>query len=194
MNLIIFDLDGTLVRLPIDYDSLRRRLYAEFGDKRVFESIYKFLLSLDDKGRERAFKIIDEFELGSISSMYVDPTLNEGFSLIEDFEKALVTLQGLKPAKKILERIGLKDKFSIIVTREVSLDRTQQLMYVMNRLEANKEKTVFIGDTENDFRAAKTVGIVPIIVGSDIDGRNIDNILSAIKVAIRILQQKMARE
>jgi len=194
MNLIIFDLDGTLVRLPIDYDSLRRRLYTEFGDKRVFESIYKFLLSLDDKGRERAFKIIDEFELESISSMYVDPTLNEGFSLIEDFEKALVTLQGLKPAKKILERIGLKDKFSIIVTREVSLDRTQQLMYVMNRLEANKEKTVFIGDTENDFRAAKTVGIVPIIVGSDIDGRNIDNILSAIKVAIGILQQKMARE
>jgi len=189
MNLIIFDLDGTLVRLPIDYEALRLRLYESFNDPLVFDSIYKFLISLDRKRRQEAFRIMDEFELGSVNKMYVDPTIHEGFKLIRSYTKALVTLQGLKPAMLVLEKIGIKEEFSIVVTREFSLNRVEQIKYVMDKLGAEDERTIFIGDTENDLMAAKTLGILPIIVGSKVNGAPVNSILSAIRIAIARLEK-----
>ncbi|MCR8454405.1 MAG: HAD family hydrolase [Crenarchaeota archaeon] len=187
MSLLIFDLDGTLVKLPINYDELRRRLYKEFGDEKVFTSIYSFLLSLTDDERVKAFEIIDEFELESIQNMYIDPKLNESFRIIEGVTKALVTLQGLKPASKVLEVLGLKDKFSIIVTREYSLNRTDQLMYVLEQAGVDKSRVVFIGDTENDHKASEAVGIRSIILGSTISNRKVDNLFTAVKLALEFL-------
>lgn len=190
MNLIIFDLDGTLVKLPIDYEALRHRLYLTFDNRIVLDSIYRFLIHLDPKSREKAFRIMDKFELESIPQMYIDPTIHEGFRLIRDYTKALVTLQGWRPVIKILEEIGIRKEFSMIVTREYSLNRTEQLMYVLDRLNADRKRTVFIGDTQNDLEAAKIIGIFPIIMGSKIDGNQIKDILSAIRIAISRLEKQ----
>ncbi len=190
MNLIIFDLDGTLVKLPIDYEALRHRLYLTFDNRIVLGSIYRFLIHLDPKSREKAFRIMDKFELESIPQMYIDPTIHEGFRLIRDYTKALVTLQGWRPVIKILEEIGIRKEFSMIVTREYSLNRTEQLMYVLDRLNADRRRTVFIGDTQNDLEAAKIIGIFPIIMGSKIDGNQIKDILSAIRIAISRLEKQ----
>lgn len=187
MSLIIFDLDGTLVKLPINYDKLRKRLYEEFGDEKVFASLYNFLLSLPNDKRRRAFEIMDEFELESIPNMHIDPTIHECFGIAKNVIKALVTLQGMRPAVKVLKTLGLEDQFSIIVTREYSLDRATQLIHVIEQLRFDKNKVVFIGDTDHDRRASEIVGIKSVILGSTVGGEKVDNILSAVKLALAIL-------
>lgn len=152
---VIFDLDGTLVRLPIDYETL----FNEF--KRILQvpevrPIVDTLSKLDGQPREAVFKVWDRAEL----SAEKNATLNkEGMSLYKRFNnarKALVTLQGRAVVQEILKRHGLT--FDFILTREDSLFRTNQLTKAIKQLNAEPSKVLFVGNSESDGAAAKNVG------------------------------------
>jgi len=152
---IIFDLDGTLVSLPIDY----RALYAEFqkimGIKNI-EPLTKTVAALNVALRRKIFETWTEAEFAILSKMTV---VKEGTELYEQYSKipkALVTMQGRKTVERILCTLNLS--FQTIITREDNLDRTAQITLALEKLRLKPEDVVVIGDRETDKTAAEKIG------------------------------------
>ena len=152
---VIFDLDGTLVRLPIDYEAL----FNEF--KRIMRvpevrPIVDTISRLDGKTKEMVFTAWDRAELVVAG----DVTENEdGMGIYRQFEdkrKALVTLQGQTVVEEIIKKHGLV--FDFVLTRENSLFRVDQLKKAISLLHEEPQNVLFVGNTDSDALGAVAVG------------------------------------
>jgi len=159
---VIFDLDGTLIHLPIDYE----RLFQEFSKIMKTDEVHpltKTISRLDEKTREKLFEVWDNAELAALTEMTVN---DEGMSLYKKFHekpRALVTMQGEAFVRNVLERLGLS--FNFVVTREHCLNRAEQLKIAAEKLKTSFENILFIGNTNDDFLAARNVGCQFLRVG-----------------------------
>jgi len=151
---VIFDLDGTLIQLPLDYE----KLFQEFS--RIMKTgnvrpLAETISKLKEETRTKVFKVWDEAELAAATGIIVN---DEGIAIYKKFSekpKALVTMQGQALVKNILGALGLS--FNSVITREWSLDRSEQLRIAAQCLKASLQNILFIGNTDEDFLAAKTV-------------------------------------
>jgi len=152
---VIFDLDGTLLDLPIDYSTLYKRVSEILGVARI-ESLLKTVIQIEDKQVLR--KIFDTWtscELDIIDKITVH---TEGMQLYNQnvkLPKALVTMQGKETVHNICKKFNLQ--FNTIFTREDSLMRAEQLKMAAIKLGFTLSDTLFIGNIDNDENAARTV-------------------------------------
>ena len=155
IDVVIFDLDGTLVRLPIDYE----KLFEEF--KRIMHvnevrPIADTVSRVDEKTKQMVFRAWDRAELAIAGKITVN---EEGMKIYREFRdkpKALVTLQGKKVVEAILNQLGFN--FNFIVTREDSLFRVDQLTKAISLFSADVKNVLFVGNTPFDADAAEKVG------------------------------------
>lgn len=155
IKLVIFDLDGTLVHLPINYEKLRNEIRRTLKIEHV-PSILGVLSNLDEKTRTKIFDVWSKLELEALPNMV---EIAEGIKLYESFQhthKCLVTLQGRHIVTKILEKVGLH--FDYIVTREDSIVRSKQIKIVIEKFKIKPNEVLVIGDRENDKKAAEENG------------------------------------
>jgi HAD superfamily hydrolase (TIGR01549 family) len=149
---VIFDLDGTLIHLPIDYE----RLFQEFGKIMKTENVRpltKTVARLDERTRKRLFKAWDRAETEALAGM---TTNNEGIAVYKKFSekpRALVTMQGKALVDTVLERLGLS--FDLVITREDCLDRSKQLRTAAEKLGTPVQNILFIGNTDEDRLTAE---------------------------------------
>ena len=151
---VIFDLDGTLIHLPIDYERLIQE-FEKVAHAESFHPLLEAVSKIDEVTRGQVFKIWDLAELGAAPRITVN---QEGMNLYEFFAKkpkALVTMQGKTLVTAILEKLGLT--FDVVLTREDSLNRAEQLKLAAQKLSAKLENVLFVGNSENDAAAAKQV-------------------------------------
>jgi HAD superfamily hydrolase (TIGR01549 family) len=152
---VIFDLDGTLIHLPVDYV----KLFAEFREIMHVDNVQpvtEVVSKLDKKTRQQVFKAWEKAELAVAANI----TINEkGMEIYKRFTmkpKALVTMQGEAVLKKILAHLKLS--FDFAVTREDSLNRAQQLENAAEKLKIQLANVLFVGNTEKDALTAEKVG------------------------------------
>ena len=153
----IFDLDGTLFCLPIDWE----QLFDEF--KRIIHAdtvrpLVDTVSKLEPKTRREVFETWDKAELAIFET--VKPC-EQGMQFYHEAQarnkpKALVTLQGKRIVEVLTQRFNLK--FDAILTREDTLFREDQLRKALTMLKTPAKETLFIGNTENDASAAQKVG------------------------------------
>jgi phosphoglycolate phosphatase-like HAD superfamily hydrolase len=151
---VIFDLDGTLIDLPIDYEKLFRK-FSETAKIDDVHPITKIASKLDEKTKKKVFKIWDKTEASAWKEGNIK---REGMTLYKKFSKepkALVTMQGKTLVQNIIKSSKLS--FAVVVTREDSLDRTEQLKIAARKLGVSLRDILFIGNTEGDSVAAKNV-------------------------------------
>ncbi|MGQ9565801.1 MAG: HAD family hydrolase [Candidatus Bathyarchaeales archaeon] len=151
----IFDLDGTLVNLPIDYEELYAR-FKKITGKTSVEPLTKTIAELNPTLKKRVFKAWTEMEFAALPRMTI---AEEGITLYQQYRntpRALVTMQGKKTVQRILEALSLS--FNVIITREDSLDRISQIKMAMKKLRLKPENVIIIGDRETDRTAAEKVG------------------------------------
>ena len=152
---VIFDLDGTLIHLPIDYE----RLFQKFGKITKTANVRplaKTISKIDEKTKKEVFQVWDNAELAALAD---DTVRDEVIALSKKFSdkpKAFVTMQGKALAQNVLKRLGLS--FNFVITRENSLNRGEQLKIAAEKLRAPLRNILFIGNTNDDFLAAKEVG------------------------------------
>jgi HAD superfamily hydrolase (TIGR01549 family) len=159
---VIFDLDGTLIYLPIDYKRLFQR-FSEIMKTSDIHPLTEKILELDKETRERIFEVWSNAELEAMTDITVN---KDGMALYRKFlekPKALVTMQGEMLVKNVLKRLDLS--FNFVITRERCLDRVQQLKMAARKLRVSFSNLLFIGNTENDFLSAKKVGCQFLRVG-----------------------------
>lgn len=159
---VIFDLDGTLVNLPIDYDALFQEFTEIMKTSRV-RPLTATIAKLDEKTKKQVFLAWEKSELEA----FEEATPNEeGMSVYREFTqkpKALVTMQGRNLVKNVIQKLSLR--FDFVVTREDSLNRRQQLEIAAKKLRAPLQKVLFVGNTLEDRRAALEVGCKFMRVG-----------------------------
>jgi HAD superfamily hydrolase (TIGR01549 family) len=152
---VIFDLDGTLIHLPIDYEELFRE-FKKIMQVDNIHSLVDAVSRLDKNTRGQVFRVWDNAELAAPAKMTVN---EEGMKIYKKFSqkpKALVTMQGRTIVKNILAQLRLS--FNVIVTREDSLNRTEQLKNAAEKLKTQFQRILFVGNTENDSLAAEKIG------------------------------------
>lgn len=152
---VIFDLDGTLVDIPIDYE----RLFEEF--RRIMQTdnirpLAEVISRVDAETRQMLFKAWEKAELAAINNVSAKQAGLKIYQRHANERRALVTLQGKAMVNAILD--GFRLSFEVVVTREDTLVRSEQLLKAIKQLEVNKRNVSFVGNTEGDANAASKVG------------------------------------
>ena len=165
----VFDLDGTLIRLPVRWMEATEELERLFGVDKVVDPMFNLLGRLIEKQpslKREAFSIIDRYEVESIlSAKPVEGSVRLIQSLNGKGSICLVTMQGRKACVAALEKLGVVDKFGAIVTREDSLDRAEQIGIALEKVGGARGKTLFVADLENDLIAADKAGVGLAVIG-----------------------------
>ena len=155
VRLVIFDLDGTLVSLPVDYDGLKLEIRRILGTDDI-SPISEKLSKIDNTSRRKVFEVWTKFELEALPRLKL---IEEGIKLYHKYHnkaRCLVTLQGRRITEAILRRLNIS--FDFIVTREDSLFRSEQIKIVIQKFRVKPADTLMIGDRESDKKAAEKVG------------------------------------
>jgi HAD superfamily hydrolase (TIGR01549 family) len=152
---VVFDLDGTLIDLPVDWEGL----FAEFkvimrvDDVRpVAETVSKLYVET----KRQVFEVWDKAELAVSEKSAAN---EKGMAIYNEYigkPKALVTLQGKKAVQIIVAKFGLR--FDVVLTREDSLSRKEQLAFAAEKLEVPVKDVLFVGNADSDADAAAKMG------------------------------------
>lgn len=151
---LIFDLDETLIKLPVDwpsaYEEVRKRT------RRNFTSFLNLLAELWNTDEYRTVsKIIESFELSALDYIRIlDNSKEIILKLSEKYSLSLVTLQGKRVTEKVLWKLGIRKAFKLVITRDDAATRLMQLQIVLEKTGSKPEETVVIGDKLNDVESA----------------------------------------
>ena len=167
---VIFDLDGTLIQLPVRYDLLRDQLRRLFQSRSDF---FQLIPSIVDHAKgdptmvRKAFDLICAEEVLGTSKIVV---IKGALDLLQQLKSdnqilGLVTLQCRKAARHIISNVGMDGLFSSILTRDESHDRLDQIEKTLESLGLLPAETIVVGDRLNDVEAAKRAGCKSILVG-----------------------------
>jgi len=164
----VFDLDGTLLSVAVDWSAVRSRLAGLTG-KGDFSPLFETLgeVLADRPGlRPRLLAVIDKFELEGEPRARLNDGSREALRLLSGrAQLALVTMQGSAFRNKVLKRFDLAQYFRVLLSREDSLDRSEQLRMAASGLGADPGDLVFIGDRLNDLASAARVGMRFVLIG-----------------------------
>jgi phosphoglycolate phosphatase-like HAD superfamily hydrolase len=152
----VFDLDGTLLDLPINYPCLFEKLKQIMGVEEVRPILKTVAEIKDPQVLRQVFDCWTVFELEIIDKITVH---EEGMQLYRKhvgLPKALVTMQGKETVRQIQKKFNLQ--FDAVLTREDSFSRSEQLKKAITKLGLTPLDVLFVGNMDNDEVAAKQVG------------------------------------
>jgi len=181
-QLVIFDFDGTLIDSKYDIAvSVNLTLKDMELPIRSPEEIFSFvgdgvkrLLRLsvgegNDARYEEALTIFRDHYLAhclDFTQLYTG--LDAVFDILQGKTKALATNKSLEYTLRIVEGLGVRDRFSAI---ECPIDPSDlkpdpgMLFRILDQLGVAPEQAILVGDSTNDVRAAKAAGMRACAVG-----------------------------
>ena len=212
-ELIIFDLDGTLIDSSDDIAWAANRTlvymgYNEMDLDAIKEGIgwgVKTLLQklMPQEGPERIddarVKFLEYYWDHLTVNTILYPGVRETIDYFKDHDKkmAIVTNKPIKFTEKILNELALKDFFLMVLGGDSLVNRKpdpEPVEKVISTLGVTKGKTVFVGDSKVDGETGKRAGIFTIGVEYGFRGRKeleeagFDVIISEFPELTRILK------
>ena len=161
---LIFDLDGTLIKLPVDWRAAYNKVRDETG--KLFSSLIElYSETWNTKLYEKISRIVEEYELEAAKSFQIlDNSDKLILELSRKYRLGLVTLQGKNVALKILSEMGILEKFEVVITRNDAPARLLQLKNVINEANFDPRETLVVGDRDADVEAALKLGCWAVLV------------------------------
>jgi len=180
LDLLIFDLDGTLVDSQYDLTDAVNKMRADYGGKpleaaqvRSFlgsgvNALIKNVLPAGVEDTEKAVLKFKEY----YSEILLDKTkpydkIPEALHSLRDIQKAVLSNKSEAFCKVILNGLGLSKYFGQIWGSDTIAIRKpdpKTIIELAKLFNADLKKTIMIGDSENDFRAAKASGAKSLAV------------------------------
>ncbi len=165
LDTFIFDLDGTLIELNLDFEEIRRALGIK--DKYILESILK----LEGEERSRKLEILKEFEIRAASNAKLTPHAKEVLEKLEELglKKGIVTRNCRESVEIVVERFGLN--FDFVITREDAKPKPspEPILLALKLAKSEPERGIVIGDYVFDIIAGKRAGTKTALL---LNGRN----------------------
>ncbi|MBI5192524.1 MAG: HAD-IA family hydrolase [Nitrospirae bacterium] len=181
VDLVIFDLDGTLIDSSDDIAWAANKSLAFMGYKErdvevIKENIgwgVKVLLQrlMPDEGEEgirtARGKFIEYYWDHLNVKTFLYPGVLDTLKYLKESNKkmAVVTNKQIKFSEKILEELAIREMFDMVLGGDSLANRKphpEPLENVISTLYAEKEKTVIVGDSPADCEAGKGAGIYTI--------------------------------
>jgi len=150
LRLIIFDLDGTLVNIPINWSTLRDRMCGELRKSRTFN-----VMSLIARCREADVRV-RKIEIEASRGARVRSSVAHSLMKLKEMglKLALATKQCREAAYTILENSRIEKLFDIVMTRDDTMFKSDQVLLILRKLGERPENSLMIGDSIVDYYAA----------------------------------------
>ena len=181
----VFDMDGTLITLPVEWDKVRADLQRLTGTNLPFNPFFldvQTILAKDPLLLGAIMRTIDHYESLAVPEAKLEEGAIEALvALSRKAKLSLVTMQGRAACDKLLSRLGMDRYFSSSFTREDSMDRPTQLRMALRSVEAKESGVVFVGDRINDLRAAREVGVRFVMIRKRPDSPPADDLYRSVK-------------
>lgn len=175
-KVIIFDLDGTIVNLTVDWMALKdilvekyREIYKEQCDfKRISRCLEKIVEKNDENILENFFGVIRHYELENIRDTQLIEEIiffiknKDFFGVKNDAKFAILSLNVRDTIIQALELANIRDKIELIIGREDVRKwkpAPEGLIKIQNHFKIKKEEMVYFGDLENDLLTGGNAGI-----------------------------------
>lgn len=182
VDLVIFDLDGTLVEFKYRFKEAKMgvlKLLDEIGislprdvlskstqdifDEIVTQAERSGILGVDEVMKQ-VNEVIDTYEMQAAQSTQL---FEDTLSVLETLKKmglklALVTNNGRKATDFMLKRFGLEGFFDVIVTRNDGFrlkPYPDGLKWVLRRVDVSESRAIFVGDSPIDVEAGRAAGV-----------------------------------
>ncbi|ACM93081.1 phosphoglycolate phosphatase, bacterial [Nautilia profundicola AmH] len=181
MELLIFDLDGTLIDSVPDLTDAINKTFNELGIDRVTEEEVRNYLgngartlierALKEKNdRELLQKALQSFKNHYKNNVCVKTSLYPGVKeTLEKLphKKAIVTNKPYEFVGEILKTLGIDTHFEMYIGGESLPEKKPSpmpLLYVCEKMGFDPKNSIMIGDSKNDIIAAKNAQIKSIAV------------------------------
>jgi phosphoglycolate phosphatase-like HAD superfamily hydrolase len=169
VKLLIFDFDGTLVQLRIDWEELKKELRKLLGSKSSLTPLFPSIEALTKNNselRKKAWRLIEKYESEAVKEIKADFELIELFKKLKTrhFQVALLTLQGRQPLEKALRKLGLQGVFDNIITREETASREQQIKKMLKLFKVKPNQAMVIADRLHDILIASKLGCKTVAI------------------------------
>jgi phosphoglycolate phosphatase len=172
---IVYDLDGTLVDLDVDWDEVRAEAAAVLSARGVDTdgmTLWDVLETADQKGLRRKVErvITDHEKTGARTSVRL-PLADE---LPVDVPAAVCSLNSEAACRIALELHGLDGHVRALVGRdtvETEKPDPEPLLAAIRALDTEPEQTLFVGDSQRDRRTAQLAGVPFQDTADRLDGR-----------------------
>ena len=160
-ELVIFDMDGTLIAEMLDFDAIRAEIaLAEC------QPILETIAALPAEERSRAQTILERHEDAAASSS----TLHDGaLEVIATLRRAgvktaLLTRNSRRCAAVVLKRHGLQ--LDHLATREDPpyKPHADSILNIVRKMGARREQTLMVGDYLYDLQAAANAGVDSVLL------------------------------
>ncbi len=180
-KVIVFDLDGTIVRLNVNWKNLRNLLsqtfYQLYGERKDFKTItecFNEIIERDDESQlEAFFKLVQDFELRNIENTeLIEETIYfinnlEHFGITKQVFLAILSLNMQVTIKKTLTLANLSGKFSYIVGKENVRNwkpHPSGLLKIKDYFGVTREKMIYFGDLKKDVETGMNAGIDAFLI------------------------------
>lgn len=182
MKAVLFDLDETLLKLPINYDELRRRLRecasrlgVECDFRQIIEGIEEVSRTLGEEFRRMCYEIVESYELEAAEKPILE---SDATQLLERLKNAglkvgVVSRNSRKCVTMSLEKTGLSRYIDVVIGREdapKTKPNPEPIIRALELLGVKAEEAVYIGDHPYDLTAASAAGVRFIALGGKIGG------------------------
>lgn len=193
IKLFIFDLDGTIIDLQINWtkvkEKIKKILKTEHSLTPLIPSIEE--VATDSEVKKKIYKVIDYEEMKVVEKVKFDQDITKLFEKLKkvNFRLALVTLQGRKPAIEALKRLNIYKYFDLVISRDEDKNREKQIQKVLRIMGMEPSQSMVVADKLRDMLIAKRLGCVSMAVTDkpDINGdfkvTNIKEILKMLEVS-----------
>jgi len=179
IDLIVFDIDGTLVISYADWNGMRTKLRDYF--KRNYDIEMEFRPVLDkmeeaiaiiqkknpeidsQKIKETVIQIIEETGLEGIKKSQLVKSCKKNLEMLRKKKKRLAsfTRSGLKEALLALQMHNIKNYFEMVVTRDDTVKvkpNPDPILLISRKMNINPDKILVVGDHPYDILAGKRAG------------------------------------
>jgi phosphoglycolate phosphatase len=164
LKLLVFDLDGTLVHLDVDWDAVRARL--DLGDGKVGEAIQRWALA----GDEERLALVTECELAAVDGRTVATDVAATLErLATRYALAVCTRNSRLVAERVLAATALAGRLTIVGREDVRRLKPdpEGLHLLLARHGVTPAHAALVGDTFHDVQAARAAGMRSIVVRND---------------------------
>ncbi len=184
---VVFDLDGTLVNLNIDFKALRAEIVEHLVKQGLPYSIFslsdsvssildKIEVYMRNNGRNKdeilklkneVLSIVINYEMEAARKTSLIPGVLETLKTLKDMglKTAIFTANGEKAANYILKKFRIKEFFDVVVAREAVSSvkpNPMHLKAVLEALNVKPKETLVVGDSEWDMKCARENGVTAV--------------------------------